>query len=248
MTRNNARLLSANALKIIAVLSMLADHIGYILLPHVPVLRIIGRIAFPFFAFFISEGCLYTKHKLRYLGCVALLGILCQIIYYLAQRSSDMNILITFSVSIITIYSMQYIKCLRDSDNCRTVKKVFGYLLFAVIVALVYLLNMYIEFDYGFWGCMTPVFAYAFIRSCSDCRRTLYNTRIRILIMGIALFGVAVEYGGIQWYSLIALPLLMLYSGSRGRLNLKYFFYIFYPLHFVVLEVINVFIKIVCKA
>ena len=40
-------------------------HIGLIIFPHVMILRIIGRIAFPIFAFFIAEGCKHTKNKLR---------------------------------------------------------------------------------------------------------------------------------------------------------------------------------------
>ena len=49
------RFLSNNALKIIAALAMLADHAGYLLFPDVTVLRIIGRLAFPIFAFTIAE-------------------------------------------------------------------------------------------------------------------------------------------------------------------------------------------------
>lgn len=53
--------MNRNQLKIIACISMLIDHIGYVLFPDVTVLRLIGRIAMPIFAFFIGEGCLYTK-------------------------------------------------------------------------------------------------------------------------------------------------------------------------------------------
>ena len=55
--------LSNDRLKIIAAAAMLIDHIGAYLLPQVRILRIIGRIAFPIFAFMIAEGCRYTKNK-----------------------------------------------------------------------------------------------------------------------------------------------------------------------------------------
>ena len=58
--------LSGNALKIIACISMLVDHVGLMLLPNEIWLRYIGRIAFLIFAFLISEGCCYTKNKLKY--------------------------------------------------------------------------------------------------------------------------------------------------------------------------------------
>ena len=57
------KILSSNQLKIIACITMLIDHIGYYLLPNVGVLRLIGRLTFPIFAFLISEGAKYTKNK-----------------------------------------------------------------------------------------------------------------------------------------------------------------------------------------
>ena len=57
---------SNNVLKIIACITMLLDHMGFILFPQYPIFRIIGRIAFPIFAFLLAEGCYYTKNKLRH--------------------------------------------------------------------------------------------------------------------------------------------------------------------------------------
>ena len=53
---------SNNVLKIIACITMLLDHMGFILFPEYPIFRIIGRIAFPIFAFLLAEGCYYTKN------------------------------------------------------------------------------------------------------------------------------------------------------------------------------------------
>ena len=57
--------LSGNALKIIGAITMLIDHMGVVLFPGIAILRIIGRISFPIFAFMIAEGCRYTKNKLK---------------------------------------------------------------------------------------------------------------------------------------------------------------------------------------
>jgi hypothetical protein len=51
-----------------------------------------------------------------------------------------------------------------------------------------------------------------------------------------------VDNGLCEWYSLIAVPILLLYNGERGKYNLKYFFYIFYPAHLVILQGIAAFI------
>ena len=57
------KFLTGNALKILAALFMTIDHIGVMLFPRVLVLRIIGRLALPIFAFMIAEGCKYTRNK-----------------------------------------------------------------------------------------------------------------------------------------------------------------------------------------
>jgi hypothetical protein len=46
----------------------------------------------------------------------------------------------------------------------------------------------------------------------------------------------SLSHGYIQSWCLLALPLLLCYSGKRGRRKMKYFFYIFYPAHLVLLE------------
>jgi hypothetical protein len=57
--------LTGNQLKLIAAGAMLADHVGLMFFPEAELLRIIGRLAFPIFAFMIAEGCKYTRNKLR---------------------------------------------------------------------------------------------------------------------------------------------------------------------------------------
>lgn len=55
-------------------------------------------------------------------------------------------------------------------------------------------------------------------------------------MLGIGLVVLSTLSGIIQVHALLSLPLLLLYSGKRGKVNLKYFFYIFYPLHLAVLQ------------
>ena len=69
--------LNGNALKYIAALTMLIDHAGLLLFPRNILFRIIGRLAFPIFAFMIAEGCRYTRNKLKYFLSVFILGFAC---------------------------------------------------------------------------------------------------------------------------------------------------------------------------
>ncbi len=102
--------LSGNVLKIIAAFFMVIDHIGYILFPACTILRIIGRASFPIFAFMIAEGCCYTKNKRNYFLGIFILATLCQIFYYAYEGSTYMGILVTFSLSILLIYLLQFAK------------------------------------------------------------------------------------------------------------------------------------------
>ena len=73
--------MNRNHLKLIACAAMLLDHMGLLLFPGVLALRMIGRVAMPLFAFFIGEGCRYTKNRKKYFLSVFLLGVGCQLIY-----------------------------------------------------------------------------------------------------------------------------------------------------------------------
>ena len=76
---------------------MLIDHVGVALLPQLEILRVIGRLSFPIFAYMIAEGCRYTKNRVRYFGTLAGFAIVCQTANYIATGSLYQCILITFS-------------------------------------------------------------------------------------------------------------------------------------------------------
>ena len=102
--------LSGNMLKILAAIFMTIDHIGLLFFPTEMIFRIIGRLAFPIFAFMIAEGARYTKHRLRYFLSVFILGVICQIVYFVTSESLYMCILITFSLSLIMLFTLKDLK------------------------------------------------------------------------------------------------------------------------------------------
>ena len=139
--------------------------------------------------------------------------------YYVFAHDTYLNILLTFSCSIPLIYLLQ---------EWKTRKKLTFMLPFASAVALLYVLNRHITIDYGFWGILVPVFA----ALCYPSRgSSVGNTRhlCRTGLLGIGLLLLALNTGFPQFYSLLALPLVFLYSGKRGKGNFKYAFYLFYP-------------------
>lgn len=189
---------------------MTIDHIGVILFPNLKILRIIGRLAFPIFAYMISEGAKYTKNRPKYLLTISLTALICQAVYYFTEKSLDQCILVTFTTSIILIYSLEY-KFLS---------------LPAILTA--FFLTEFLNIDYGFCGIMMPVMLYI---ADEKRKKLLYGTIILILL--------SLSLGGVQWYSLFAIPLLALYNEKRGKLNLKYLFYLYYPLHLGVIYLIK---------
>ena len=130
-TIKNCRFLSGNLLKIIAAIAMLLDHIGFIFYPSVLWLRAVGRLAFPIFAFFIAEGCRYTKNKAKYFSTLSALAILCQVVADIAEPDNDlMSVLMNFSFSVLLIYALDYAKlCFFKKE--KAYKTAFAFTLFS---------------------------------------------------------------------------------------------------------------------
>ena len=211
--------LTGNQLKLIALISMTCDHVGLQLFPDVLLLRIIGRLALPIFAYMIAEGCRYTRNRKKYLLRMASLAALCQVVYFFAMGSLYQCILVTFSLSLCLIYALDE---LQAHPGTKTRIIALG-MLVAVFVLCVVLPDFLpgFEIDYGLMGVLLPVLIY-FGRPAHH-----------FLLAGLILL--CFSYGGLQWWSLAAIPLLSVYNEQRGKYNIGRLFYIYYPLHLVVI-------------
>jgi hypothetical protein len=222
--------LTNNQLKIIAMVAMLSDHVGKVLLPQYPVLQIIGRLAFPIFAFMIAEGCFYTRNKLRYFLTVFLLGAGCQVVYLITEKSLYQNILITFSLSIILIFCTENYKNKKDKTSGVILSfTVSGAFIISILLPVIFIDQGFV-IDYGVCGVLLP---FAIFYATDKLRKLLFTAGILILLtldLG----------GGIQWFSLLSIPLLALYNKKRGKYNIKPLFYVFYPAHLVVIYLISI--------
>lgn len=220
--------LSNNALKIIAMLSMFIDHLGVQIYPEIGELRIIGRLALPLFAYMIAEGCFYTRNRTRYLILISSLAVACQVVFYVVENSLYQGILVTFSLSIITIYSIDEIFKLRNWKNI--ILAVLG-LCFVFIFSFA-LPSLYkdegFKIDYGVIGMLLPVTIYF-----------MPNKYLKLIACAVMLGFLAMSINVTQCYAIFALPLLALYNGKRGTKKLKYVFYAFYPLHLILIYLLN---------
>ncbi len=79
--------LSGSALKVIALVSMVADHCAYYLMEHgthlYEIMRCFGRIAFPVFAFLIAEGFCHTRNRMKYFLQLLGFAVISELLWYL---------------------------------------------------------------------------------------------------------------------------------------------------------------------
>lgn len=233
--------LSGNALKLIAAVLMVLDHIGYFLYPQYIILRILGRLSFPIFAFMIAEGCYHTRNKGRYFLSVFGLTVVYQVFNYFVIRDTYMCIFVTFSIAILFVYLLQFVKERLCFGETFWGKALAGFMIFLGIAGI-YLLNRIFYIDYGFWGCLMPAFACILKKPTtvhSPMLEKLDRFPVHILTFGIGLFLLSLESGWVQMYCLLALPLLLAYSGKRGRMKMKWFFYVFYPVHIGIIYLVG---------
>lgn len=215
---------SGNQLKILAIVLMTLDHIGMLLFPSVLWLRIVGRAAFPIFAYMIAEGCFHTRSRRRYFFTLAAVALPCQIVYALAMHSLEQCVLVTFALSVALISLF---------DRARRMRSIVAWIWFVLGLAVIVggilmgeamLSSWHFRVDYGVVGVLLPLIIYL--------GRHKWE-RLALAAVGLVLLSLC--YAGIQWWCLTALIPLAFYSGERGRFRLKYLFYIYYPLHLVIL-------------
>ncbi len=227
--RAPALALDGTALKLIALVSMTVDHVGYFLFPEIEVLRYIGRLAFPIFAYMIGEGCLHTHDLRRYFVRIFALGVFCQVFEVAFEGSWYLNVLLTFSGSIVIWYFADRLRRKRSAGNAAALITVSVALLAVCEVLPRFLTKQEFEVDYGFWGMLIPV-AVALLPKKPQ----------KIAAVALLLCLIALHDGyTMSWFALCAVPLLILYNGKRGKWRLKYLFYIYYPLHIGVLSVLD---------
>lgn len=242
--------LSTNAIKFIAAFCMLCDHIGVILFPQYKFLRIIGRIAFPIFAFMIAEGCRYTKNKLKHFLTVGGFAIAIQLGFFIFDPKTAMqeiNVFVTFTFSIMMIYALEFFYSNLFDRDAKISRKILSGTVFLGLVMAVYYISYFINFDYNFYGAMIPVFASLLMlpKNCDiDWLKKLDNKYVHIILLGIGValmvFPSPIKY---KRFALLSLFILLFYSGKKGKLKTKYFFYVFYPLHLVIIEGIYILIN-----
>ena len=213
-------------LKIIAVISMLFDHVGYFLHSgNFSFFNYLGRFAFPIFAFQISEGYLHTRNLKKYLFRLGIFALISQIPFMLFEYSIDfdytLNIFFTLFLGLLCIISF-------DRINNK--------LLSILVILILLFIGEYIKVDYGYWGILLILLFFIF-------KNNKILMTISFFIMCIYKYlPYLINYNFHYIYILLTLSTfcsiipILFYNGKLG-LKTKYLLYIFYPLHLLILYI-----------
>ncbi len=230
-------------LKIIAMISMLIDHIGNAYLKHTTGMNVIGRIAFPIFAFQISEGYVHTKNLKKYffrLFCFALISQIPYMLFLSTYTTNiySLNIFFTLFLGLLAIFcydkvmatSSSFIKNLKISKSTKIMLAICPAIFLGILAEIC-------KVDYGFFGIAIIFLFYVF-------RNRKVWMCISFILACIIKYGLNIlSYGYPYLYSLLCLftilPIIFicLYNGKQGK-KIKYFLYAFYPVHLLLLYLI----------
>lgn len=213
-------------LKIIACITMFIDHIGYVIMGGPSWFNYIGRLAFPIFAFQISEGFLHTKNIKNYLLRLLIFALISQIPFMLFSSliSDDfsLNVIFTLLFGLISIIAYKHNKYLG--------------------IATTILLGIVAEIsncDYGFYGVAITFLFYALrsrkvLFASGFLIATVINYACRILKYWD--YGMEIIEYAFNYYlpyaicTLLSIIIILLYNKKKGP-NTRYLLYLFYPLH-----------------
>jgi len=215
-------------LKIIAIATMVIDHVGRILYPDLLLLQIIGRLSFPIFAYLIVLGVDSTKKPRKYMVTLLVFALISQVPYYLAfgiQPFDRLNILFSLFLCAVTIYFY----------NKRSP------------LALVPLLLSIILMTEGSYYVVLTAVGMKLLKDKPKIGA------LALVALNLQFLFIPDFESQIQILALLAVPLIFLHikgwlkkeilipENSLAYSIRKYFFYGFYPLHLALLFLIKLF-------
>lgn len=237
--------LSAAALKLIACFFMFFDHLAQSqvlpntgnLYPDFTSLQsilsslnfglvsvIFGRLVFPIFCFFIVQGTMLTRDRRKYILRLFIFAFISEIFFDYGLFGSiywnHQNVFFTLALGALMMSLLDYIHEGNMSDGIKIFLRIVTVIGIAIIAEL-------IRSDYGSSGIIALFILWLFRW---DRSKTLWG-------MFLAFLFEIIFFGAVY----LAIPLVYMYNGKRGNMN-KYFFYLFYPIHLMLLWILRMFI------
>ncbi|XMB72139.1 TraX family protein [Mycoplasmatota bacterium WC30] len=225
--------MNRNTFKIIAAITMTFDHIGLVFLDpnsiSFYIFRGIGRIAFVLFAYMIVEGFFKTSNLKRYFLRIFAYASIIEIFIIGYYFVSNNNYILEINVIWPLVFGLGALVLLKN--NIIWIR--------LLSVGVVFLAE-FIHIPYGAYGVLIIVILALYKNPLTQL---LFLIGINLVFIDFPLLnylGLAeyAKYGWIQWLSVLAFGFIYIYNGKKGKLNTKWFFYIFYPLHLGIIYLI----------
>ncbi|GJM73800.1 membrane protein [Paenibacillus macerans] len=209
-------------MQFIAMITMLIDHVGLLFFPGEMLWRIIGRIAFPLYAYALVQGHVYTSNYRKYACRLFIIAVLSQIPYQLAFDTNGLNVVATLFVSSLILRLLDSVK---------------PGIVSALTIAAACVIMEVLPFDYGAYGLLLVlIFKYA--------------GRGRMVVMHLLLnLAYLFAYGWVIQLASIVPTLVIAYGpGLWRRLESwtlpRWVWRAFYPAHLAVLAVVVYILRI----
>ena len=232
---------NSNHLKLIAIIAMTLDHIADLLYPGMPnnmvsnILHVIGRLTAPIMFFFICEGFFYTKDVKKYIMRLFAFAIISHFAYCFAfginyipfstgEIFNQTSIMWTLAWSVVALYIVY------GNNKFKEWQKWL----------LVILLNV-ITFSAD-WSSIGLMIILSMYEHRGDVDKQIKPMMFWTLIYAIVSFlFVSKVYGIIQLFVVLAYPLLKMYNSKKGNAKwMKWFFYVYYPLHLIIIGILRI--------
>lgn len=230
--------LSRNSIKYIAVFAMLLDHIAFLFLPFPEsttsvIFHFIGRITAPIMCFFLAEGFYFTTNLKKYKQRLFVFALISQIPWYLFHG----EITFTFNFLFTLLICLFMLEAFSKTEN-----KTERYIYVCVLVALTYFC------DWGLWAPLWTLGFYQFRKNKTGS--LVWFSFVNILYFAFCIIENYINLGFFSFsviqeaiYTLgtfLAMAFLLLYNHeNRSSKKSKWFFYVFYPLHMLILALIK---------
>ena len=225
------RVLNRNQIKYIVIAAMLIDHIAYAYVPmKTPLgvgMRFVGRLTGPTMAYFIAEGFMHTKSRPRYALRLGLFALISWIPYALFETGSwpvlKFSVIYTLFLGFIALWVW-------NNDRLDP------------LVRLVAVFEILVLSTWGDWAYMDIIIPMIALIHRDDEKRKWTALTILCAVWTVTAFAAGIHQGIFQ-SGIMLVPLMLRYlyngeSGSRHPFH-KWFFYIFYPAHLLILVLIK---------
>ena len=230
--------ISATALRCLAMLCMLLDHMWASIVPGNFWMTCVGRLAFPIFAFQLIEGFFHTSDRKRYGKRLLLFALISEIPFNLLHMSYPVfpfqqNTIFTLFLGFWAISALEQFRQSRTWKlRLKALLTVFAALLLSVVGFV----------DYGLMGVLTVILFYL----CRFLPLSQLLQLMGMICLNIVFFkGQTIPLLGfdfpVQGFAVLALLPIWLYNGKKGSGGKKFQYaaYAFYPLHQIILYLIR---------